>query len=121
MGAVRRPFFCGNDSAGTMMRTNGDINFEAFRQSLKQSAPPPDTGPLLQALWHEARGDWKRAHAITQDIDGRQAARLHAYLHRKEGDLSNAAYWYRRAGARMHEGALDSEWEALVRDLLELA
>ncbi len=97
------------------------MNFEAFRQSLKQSAPPPDAAPLLQALWHEARGDWNRAHEITQDIDDRPAARLHAYLHRKEGDLSNAGYWYRRAGAKTHEGTLESEWEALVRELLESA
>jgi len=94
------------------------MNLEAFRQSFSQAAPPPDAGPLLQALWHEARGDWKRAHEITQDIDGRPAARLHAYLHRKEGDLSNAGYWYHRAGTKMYESTLDSEWEALVRDLL---
>ena len=97
------------------------MNLEEFRQSLIRAAPPPDTGPLLQALWHEARGDWNRAHEITQDIDGRQAARLHAYLHRKEGDLSNAGYWYRRAGAKVYEGTLDSEWEAQVRDLLASA
>lgn len=94
------------------------MNVEEFRQSLTGAAPPQGAGPLLQALWHEARGDWMRAHEITQDIDGRQAARLHAYLHRKEGDLSNAAYWYRRAGAKMTEGALDSEWETLARELL---
>lgn len=97
------------------------MNLEEFRQSLIRAAPPPDTGPLLPALWHEARGDWNRAHEITQDVDGRQAARLHAYLHRKEGDLSNAGYWYRHAGAKIHEGTLDSEWETLVRDLLASA
>lgn len=97
------------------------MNFEDFRRSLDQPAPPPDAGSLLQALWHEARGDWTRAHEITQDLDGRPAARLHAYLHRREGDLANAGYWYRRAGAKMHEGTLDSEWEALVRELLTSA
>lgn len=97
------------------------MDLEKFRHSLTQAAPPQGSAPLLQALWHEARGDWKRAHEITQDIDGRPAARLHAYLHRKEGDLSNAGYWYRRAGVKMYEGTLDSEWEALVRDLLEPA
>ena len=97
------------------------MNLEQFKQSLTRAAPPPCAGPLLQALWHEARGDWKRAHEITQDIDGRPAARLHAYLHRKEGDPANAGYWYRRAGANMYEGTFDSEWEALVRDFLEPA
>lgn len=97
------------------------MNLEKFRHSLTRATPPQGVGPLLQALWHEARGDWKRAHEITQDSDGRPAARLHAYLHRKEGDLVNANYWYRRAGAKMYEGTVDSEWEALVRDLLKPA
>ena len=97
------------------------MNIEDFRRSLTQDAPPREAGPLLQALWHEARGNWNLAHEITQELDGRPAARLHAYLHRKEGDLSNAGYWYRRAGTKSMEDSLDSEWEALVRDFLQSA
>jgi hypothetical protein len=74
--------------------------------------------PLLRALWSEARGDWKTAHEITQDIEGQRAAWVHAYLHRKEGDLSNARYWYRRAERPEATDALDQEWERIVCALL---
>ena len=57
--------------------------------------------PLLLALWHDAKGDWDGAHRVAQDVDGENAAWVHAYLHRKEGDASNADYWYRRA-RRLH-------------------
>ena len=80
--------------------------------------------PLLQALWHDAHGDWARAHSITQDIDTPEAARVHAYLHRKEGDTFNAHYWDRRA-ARLTEGrpfigSLDDEWTTLANFLLKI-
>ena len=74
-------------------------------------------GPLL-ALWFDGRGDWERAHEVVQDDDSREGAWVHAYLHRKEGDATNAAYWYRRAGRAVATGELKSEWAAMVRDLL---
>ena len=74
--------------------------------------------PLLHALWHEARGDWDRAHSITQEIDSPDAAWMHAYLHRKEGDTSNAGYWYGRAGRSAFTGSLHAEWTALATHLL---
>lgn len=74
--------------------------------------------PLLQALWHEAHGDWDRAHSITQNIETPDAAWLHAYLHRKEGDSSNAGYWYSRAGRAAFTGSLHAEWTALAAHLL---
>jgi len=86
----------------------------AFRTSLGASAPPDKAGPLLTALWHDAKGDWKRAHEIVQDEEGAEAAWVHAYLHRKEGDLSNAGYWYRRAGRPVSKVSLDDEWETIV-------
>lgn len=73
---------------------------------------------MLCALWWEARGDWTRAHEIAQEIDGRDAAWVHAYLHRKEGDIDNAGYWYRRAGRAPHAGSFDQEWDMLVGTLL---
>jgi hypothetical protein len=72
----------------------------------------------LRALWQEAQGDWKRAHQIVQDEDDRDSAWVHAYLHRREGDLPNAGYWYRRAGRPVEQAALDEEWEAIVAALL---
>lgn len=73
---------------------------------------------LLLALWWETQGDWNRAHEITQDIDGRDAAWVHAYLHRKEGDLGNAAYWYAQASRAVAKDDLAAEWERIAMELL---
>ncbi len=73
----------------------------------------------LQALWFACRGDWELAHEIAQGEDSREAAWVHAYLHREEGDTINAAYWYRRAGRSVYTGDLRTEWEKIVRELLE--
>jgi hypothetical protein len=89
-----------------------------FYASLAQSSPPADTPALLQALWHDAKGEWGRAHEIVQAQQGAAAARIHAYLHRKEGDAANAEYWYGRAGARRPDVDLPAEWQALVDRLL---
>lgn len=79
---------------------------------------PAGAGPLLEALWHEAHGDWTRAHEIVQALDTPQAAAVHAYLHRREGDPDNARYWYARAGRAPAGGPLDAEWEALAGGFL---
>lgn len=97
------------------------MDLAEFRKSLSRAKPPGGIGPLLEALWHEAHGDWDRAHRIAQAGKGKMAAAVHAYLHRKEGDLSNADYWYERAGRSRTRGTLEKEWEALVADLLETA
>jgi len=82
------------------------------------SAQVDDQPPLLQALWHDARGDWGRAHELAQEIDTRDGAWVHAYLHRKEGDPDNARYWYRRAGRTESAAPLDDEWSEIARALL---
>jgi len=92
-----------------------------FRDSLNDAAPPQGAGSLLRALWHDAKGQWARAHEIVQEEDGRDAARVHAYLHRKEGDLPNAGYWYRRAGLPACESPLEDEWERIASALLSAA
>ena len=74
-------------------------------------------GPLL-ALWWDGHGDWERAHEVAQDVAEADGAWVHAYLHRKEGDAGNAAYWYRQAGRRVGSGDLRAEWEAMVMELL---
>lgn len=89
------------------------MTLESFRD-LEQSSL---TGALL-ALWFDGRGDWERAHETAQALDGPDGAWVHAYLHRKEGDTVNAAYWYRRAGRRPANGALQDEWESMTRELL---
>ncbi|MGJ3246937.1 MAG: hypothetical protein ACFE0I_12790 [Elainellaceae cyanobacterium] len=74
--------------------------------------------PALQALWHDKQGDWHRAHAIVQEEGDRDSAWVHAYLHRKEGDLSNAGYWYRRAQKPASRESLAYEWEQIAQTLL---
>ena len=80
--------------------------------------PRPRSSPALVALWHDAKGDWSRAHEVAQDVDDATGAWVHAYLHRKEGDEGNAGYWYRRAGKPVEHGPLDAEWARIVTALL---
>ncbi len=94
------------------------MTVEEFEQSTAGTTPPDDLTPALTALWHDARGDWNGAHAVAQDIDDETGAWVHAYLHRKEGDEGNAAYWYRWAGRRPASGDLTAEWRQIVRALL---
>jgi len=88
-----------------------------FKATLS-STMPPAVRPLLVALWHDARGDWEQAHRVAQEIDDRHGAWVHAYLHRKEGDLGNAAYWYGRADQPAATDALDAEWARVAAALL---
>ncbi|MCS7208410.1 MAG: hypothetical protein NZ874_02460, partial [Fimbriimonadales bacterium] len=91
---------------------------QEFIASLASDAPP-DVPPPLLGLWYDAKGDWDRAHKIVQDDASSESAWVHAYLHRKEGDISNAHYWYRRAGKPPFSGTLESEWEQIASALLK--
>jgi hypothetical protein len=90
-------------------------------QFQKSGNEPPGLTPPLRALWHDARGDWDTAHHIAQEDDSSDAAWVHAYLHRKEGDISNARYWYARAERTAHSGSLEEEWQVIVGSLLGLS
>jgi len=90
----------------------------AFKSSVTHDAPPSGLSGPLNALWWAAKGDWDRAHKIVQDDDGADAAWVHAYLHRVEGDLSNAGYWYRRATRPVAKDALETEWNSISEALL---
>lgn len=94
------------------------MNRSQFEASLSQQEPPEQLSPALQALWHERRGNWERAHGIAQEIDSPDGAWVHAYLHRREGDRSNAGYWYARASRTPADGPLDAEWLDIVTTLL---
>ena len=80
------------------------------------SRDPESLSAPLRALWHEARGNWQEAHETAQAGDDRESASVHAYLHRREGDQSNAEYWYRRAGRPVYRGSLNEEWAAMVQE-----
>lgn len=94
------------------------MNFEDFRNSLKHEKPPAGLSPVLLSLWHDGKGDWDGSHNIAQDIHTNDGSWIHAYLHRKEGDPGNAAYWYRKAGKPVAAGSLEKEWENMVKALL---
>ena len=90
-----------------------------FRASLSGAAPAPSLGIPLAGLWWAAKGDWDQAHRVVQDDPSREAAWVHAYLHRVEGDLSNAGYWYRQAGQPVAKDTLEAEWERIASALIE--
>lgn len=94
------------------------MNLTEFEQSLNQASPPLEIGEPVLALWWDAKGDWEQAHRIAQDINNATGAWIHAYLHRKEGDLGNAGYWYRRAGRPVCQNSLEEEWRILVESVL---
>jgi hypothetical protein len=93
------------------------MTLEQFKTSLS-SASPPALSSLLTALWHDARGEWDDAHRLAQDVDDQDGAWVHAYLHRKEGDLGNAGYWYRRAQQPVATDSLEDEWSRIAAALL---
>jgi hypothetical protein len=95
------------------------MDFAAFKLSLTADHPPRGLTAPLKALWWAARDDWTKAHEIAQEHDDAPSAWVHAYLHRVEGDTSNAGYWYRRAGHPAAKSSLPAEWESIVRALLE--
>jgi len=96
------------------------MDLAAFKTSLNQANPPPGISACLEALWYDGKGDWEKSHQIAQDIDTKQASWVHAYLHRKEGDLSNADYWYNRAGRKRPSVSLEKEWEQLCEEMMSI-
>lgn len=94
------------------------MDIDDFKASLSGEQYPDTLGPCLQALWLAARDDWDGAHKIVQDQDSAEAAWVHAHLHRIEGDLANAGYWYRRAGHETATDDLQAEWDRIASALL---
>ena|GEM_PF-55002 len=94
------------------------MDLENFKTSLSEIHPPLGISVLLQSLWFDAKGNWSGAHNLVDELEETKAYWVHAYLHRKEGDVSNANYWYRRAGKTMPSYSLQKEWEEIVSALL---
>jgi hypothetical protein len=94
------------------------MNLESFRSAISAGQLPEGLPAPLQSLWLDGGGDWEKAHELINEMDDRDACWVHAYLHRKEGDLPNAAYWYRRAGKRVSDLSLSMEWEEISKSLL---
>lgn len=89
-----------------------------LRRTLADTGPPQGLDTALQALWHAAKGEWDKAHELAQSREDATGAWVHAYLHRVEGDQSNAGYWYRRAGRPHATASLDDEWQEIAGALL---
>ena len=94
------------------------MTLHEFHASLTLDEPPPELSAPLAALWWDAKGDWARAHGMVDALETHEGMAVHAYLHRKGGDASNADYWYSRAGREYHRPTLEAEWEALAEGLL---
>jgi hypothetical protein len=95
------------------------MTVEAFEHSLSNAAPPGEASLAMQALWWAGKGEWDRAHHCAQQGEGQPDCDLvHAYLHRQEGDIANARYWYRRVGRSLPAGSLQEEWKAVAAHLL---
>lgn len=90
------------------------MNLSSFKESISGSEPPKNSSVYLTSLWYDAKGNWEKAHLLIQDVEDQNAAWIHAYLHRKEGDNSNADYWYRHAGKKRSPLALAEEWDEIV-------
>src|SRR5262245_12231347 len=95
------------------------MTFSEFKQSLAKPKPPAGLSPALAALWWARKDDWDKAHGIVMDEGGKDCAWVHAYLHRVEGDLGNARYWYGQARRPVASKPLDAEWDAMARELLD--
>ncbi len=90
------------------------MDLQSFKESLSQNQPPQNVSVYLKALWYDAKGDWHKAHELIQDVTDTTASWIHAYLHRKEGDLANAGYWYSKAAKKTPSISLQEEWEQMV-------
>jgi hypothetical protein len=94
------------------------MNMDSFTESLLNDSPPEKLSAALTALWYDAKDNWDAAHDLINDLSGKEEAWVHAYLHRKEGDIGNAGYWYRRAGKEVCNLSLQEEWNQITKSLL---
>ena len=94
------------------------MNIEEFRNSINKGLLPQGLPLYVQALWYDARGDWKTAHDLIDQLTDLRSAKVHAYLHRKEGDSWNADYWYSKSKSKRPNQSLEAEWADLVQELL---
>ncbi len=97
------------------------MNLAELKRAVAKAKPPVGVSPALEALCWAAKGDWDKAHGIVMHESGRDAAWVHAYLHRLEGDRDNAAYCYRQARRPAASGPLETEWDAIATALLAKA
>ena len=94
------------------------MTYDEFILSIENDEQPNNMPVQLQALWYDAKGNWNKAHSLIDSLDDGTSCWVHAYLHRKEGDISNADYWYRKAQRQRPAYSLDEEWKNITMELL---
>ncbi len=94
------------------------MKFEDLIDSLKEEQPLPTLSVEIQSLWWARKGNWEKAHELAQEANSREGDWIHAYLHRQEGDLGNAGYWYSRANRKITNKNLSAEWEDMVKTFI---
>lgn len=92
---------------------------EDFKETLSFPEPPEEMNNLLQALWFDAKGDWETAHELIQSVYTNEGAWVHAYLHRKEGNMDNASHWYEKAGKAISKKSFEEEWLSILGEFLD--
>ncbi|MEN9569825.1 MAG: hypothetical protein RL172_1056 [Bacteroidota bacterium] len=95
------------------------MNVTDFKQQILQDTAPANLSVYLLAMWYDAKGNWHKAHELADSRHDTTGNWIHAYLHRKEGDVYNAGYWYRRANRELPGCSLQQEWEDIVQTLLQ--
>lgn len=90
------------------------MEIQEFRNTIESGNLPPEQSLHVQALWYDKKGNWEKAHSLIDHLNDKHSSHVHAYLHRKEGDIWNADYWYKKAGKTRPHMSLDEEWEQLV-------
>ena len=95
------------------------MEYKEFLETIERDIPPAGLSELLRSLWWDKKGDWDQAHSIAQEIPTVQGSAVHAYLHREEGVIWNADYWYSRAGRKRPEISLQEEWTLLAEEMLK--
>ena len=93
--------------------------YQFFIDSIKSDSLP-EVSNELKSLWYDAKGDWEKAHDLVSETETKSYCLIHAYLHRKEGDIGNADYWYRKAGEKRKDWSLKEEWDFLVNHFLDV-
>lgn len=115
---IRKPQFDNKIYFYLYLKIKTIMTTATFKHSITGNEPPQNISVYLQALWYDAKNNWQKAHALIQDLEDKDAAWIHAYLHRKESDNQNADYWYRRAGKSRPAVDFLNEWEQIVTAFL---
>ncbi len=93
-------------------------NYTEFQQTLSASTPPKGWPAPLSSMWYDSKDDWDQAHEIGQEIHSAIGSWIHGYLHIKEGDESNARYWYNRAQRKYPDYGLEKEQKVIIEYIL---